>query len=267
MNATASTAARLAVLQYGNDDGTFREVAYQPSGLEKVTLCAEGPKLDPVEHRKRAVEVACTLPAEAYFVVNAEHYGPKNVSVAGDILSAVAKAAPKLQRSAYLPEQSLSVLAGIGWDPWGRAASVAQVVQTTRALKAAGATFASIDGYMRLDSGEQGIRDYLSASPFDAWCNAVGQAASIVEAELPPIVWLSNRFHSNGRALPAGKVEPFVSPETFMKMVLFAEVRGWKSISLLGWSDVLKKSSGRGFTPLSDRDAADLRTLRNTAKP
>ncbi|HYD00774.1 MAG TPA: hypothetical protein VEB22_06055 [Phycisphaerales bacterium] len=199
--------------------------------------------------------------------MNAEHYGPKNLGIAADILSAVAKAAPRLQRSAYLPEQSLSVLAGVGWDPKGRAASVTQVIQTTRTLKAAGATFASIDGYMRLDKGEQGIKDYLSTSPFDAWCNAVGQAASIVEAELPPVVWVSNRFHANGRALPAGKLEPFVPPETFMKMVLFAEVRGWKTISLMGWSDALKKSSGRGFAPLSTRDEADLRTLKNTAKP
>ena len=281
MNKATAPKPRLALMQFGNPDGSFREIPYGENGLEKAVLCGEDrQRLDPLEHRRRAVDLARSLPRGARFIVNAEHYGAKNLPVACEVLEAVAKASPGLELSAYVPGQTLSVGAAIGWDPAGRRASAKTAIQTARSLRSCGATFASIDGYMRLDNppARTGIRQYLATTPFDTWCLQVGEAASVVEGELPPVLWISNRLHPNGVKLdPVAKpdgspdnlsnLEPFVTPDEFMKMFLFAEHRGWGSIALLGWSGTLWDRTRRGFLPLLDRDLQDLRTLKTTARP
>lgn len=279
MNKATDMKPRLALLQFGDPDGAFQQIDYEQKGLREARLVAEPESLDAAAHKKRAVEVARALPAGSFITINAERYGAKNLSVACDIVSAVAKAGPSLWISAYLPEQTIGVQEAIGWAPSSRSARVVSAVRAARSLRDAGASFASIDAYARLD-GKTGtaIRQYLYPDAFSCWTSQVGEAAAAVESILWPVLWISNRLHPNGVKLdPVSKpdgspdnlsnLEPFVTPEEFMKMFLFAEHRGWGSISLLGWSGTLWERTKRGFLPLLERDLQDLRTLKTTARP
>ncbi|HZW05887.1 MAG TPA: hypothetical protein VFF65_02095 [Phycisphaerales bacterium] len=269
-DAPAPARPRFALLQFGNADGTPRTMDYAALGLAPATLVTEGKARDPKDHIKRFAEAARSLPKGSLLAANCEYYGDKNVSIACELMNAGRKANPSLELTAYCPEQTLSKLAANGWDPKGRAASAMTAANTARALKDAGATHASIDAYAYLDDGDRGIKDYLSTDWYDAWGNQVGQAAAVVETILPPVLWISPRFHTNGRTIafdpakPRENLEPYVPSDVFMRMYLFGEQRGWRSISLCGWSHELKKRTDRGFAPLTDRDLQDLHGLKNT---
>lgn len=268
--ASASVPAfrRKALLQYGNLDGTFKQVDYSNYNLEQIYLCAESDNLDPVDHCRRAVETARLLPKGATLVINSEHYGAgKNVSVACDCIAACKKANSSLALSAYCMEQSLPTWDAIGQGALKRRTSVSTVLSTTRALKDAGATFASIDAYVRMARATLGVVDYLSSSWRDCWNVYVGQAATIVEPLLPPVLWISNRVHANGLRLVDNAIEPMMPAEDFMKMFLYAENRGWSSISLLGWSDTLKERTGRGWISPMEGDTRCLNALKHTQPP
>ena len=279
MSKATNLKPRLAVLQFGDPDGALQRIDYEQNGLREATLVSEPASLDVAAHKKRAVEVARALPAGSFITINAEHYGAKNLAVACDIVSAVAKAGPSLWISAYLPEQTVGVQEAIGWAPSSRSARVASAVRAARSLRDAGASFASIDAYARLDgkTGE-GVRQYLYPDPFSCWTSQVGEAAAAVESILWPGLWITNRMHPNGVKLePVSKpdgspdnlsnLEPFVTPEEFMKMFLFAEHRGWGSISLLGWSATLRERTKKGFLPFLDRDRQDIANLKSIARP
>lgn len=264
---------RLALLQYGTSDGSFKTMDYAALGLSRIELCTEGKDLNLDEHRSRMIDVARRLPKGAMLVANVEAYGPKNVAAACELVSVAKKANSGLLLSAYLPEQSLDVKAAVGWNPVTRAASARVAVATAKSLLDAGATHASIDGYPRFAEGDGTIKAYPSESPFATWCDQVGQAASLVETILKPLVWFSSRVHPNGHAFAQvgadafSNLEPFVSSDFFQRMLCFVEARGWDAAPLLGWSGTLKgrpSNLKRGFIPYGSRDASDLQILKNT---
>jgi hypothetical protein len=84
---------------------------------------------------------------------------------------------------------------------------------------------------------------------------------------LPPLVWTSNRFLANGVPIATNKPEPPVAAWDFMKMNLFCEHRGWQVVNLMGWSDSLKKNTGKGFFQADEHDIKCLELLLDTAKP
>lgn len=95
----------------------------------------------------------------------------------------------------------------------------------------------------------------------------MGQAATLVEALLPPVVWVSNRVVANGLPIAPQRIEPLVPEEDFAKMLLFVEARGWDTISLLGWSDTRFKRLNDGRIPLENPDKRTLHALKHLPGP
>lgn len=254
---------RLAILQFGNADGSLAPMDYASLQLERVELCAEGKDLDPREHESRAIDIARSLPSGSTLVFNAEHYGPKNVEIASSLISTTRKIAPTLRTSAYIPEITLPFWDSIGNGGDSRRASVKTARFAAESLRRAGASFLSLDGYAFLGSRGTPVTDWASSSWLETWKIAKGEAGALVESVLPVAVWISNRVHSNGVEIPVGQIEPTVGIDEWAKMIVFLEAKGWTTISLLGWSQVLKSRTGRGFAPLSSEDESALAALKS----
>lgn len=266
---TLPTVARFALMQYAGTDNQLKTFDLPALGFSGVVLVNEGKKLDPKEHAGRMAAQAKKMKAGEVLVANCEGYAD-NISAAEMCVRAAKQANPDVLVSAYVTEQTLDHKAGAGWMPFERSNKVHKVLECTARLAEAGADFASIDGYQNLSpDGVTGIRDYNSASPLECWKHYVSEAATLVEFILPPVIWLSNRFHQNGVEIPAPRLEPFIPPNDVYAFYTFLEARGWSTIGLFGWSDLLKQRTttpttpGRGFLPYSALDKLVVEGLKN----